>query len=53
MKLLTKLVRERNGSLVVVTHDNRIASFADRVFHLEDGVLSSQQAAVSGQPMAI
>ena len=42
MKLLTKLVHEQNGSLVVVTHDNRIASFANRVFHLEDGVLAQE-----------
>ncbi len=40
MRLLTHLVRDRGGSLVVVTHDNRIASFADRVLRLEDGVLS-------------
>jgi putative ABC transport system ATP-binding protein len=39
MRLLTKLVKDRGGSLVVVTHDDRIQAFADRVLHLEDGVL--------------
>jgi putative ABC transport system ATP-binding protein len=39
MQLLARLVRERNSSLVVVTHDSRIFSYADRVLRLEDGCL--------------
>jgi putative ABC transport system ATP-binding protein len=39
MKLLTRLVRERGMTLVVVTHDNRILPFADRILHLENGRL--------------
>lgn len=41
MRLLQRLVIERGGSLVVVTHDNRIASFADRILRLEDGRLAA------------
>lgn len=39
MHLLNRLVKERGVTLVVVTHDNRIFPFADRVLHLEDGRL--------------
>lgn len=42
MKLLTQLVRERGVTLVVVTHDNRIFPFADRMLHLEDGELTHE-----------
>ena len=37
MGLLTRLVRERGVTLVVVTHDNRIFPYADRILSLEDG----------------
>jgi putative ABC transport system ATP-binding protein len=42
MKLLTRLVRERGATLVVVTHDNRIFSYADRVLRLEDGCMAHE-----------
>lgn len=35
--LMRKIVREQNQTLVMVTHDNHIASFADRQFHIVDG----------------
>lgn len=37
MRLMQKVVRERNQTLVMVTHDNHLASFADRIFHIIDG----------------
>ena len=39
MRLLTDLVRQRGMTLVVVTHDNRIDRYADRILHLENGRL--------------
>jgi putative ABC transport system ATP-binding protein len=48
MKLLTRLVRERGVTLVVVTHDNRIFSYADRVLHLEDGCMAHEWAPTEG-----
>jgi len=42
MHLLTDLVRARNMTLVVVTHDDRIYSFADRILRLEDGCLMGE-----------
>jgi len=37
--LLIDRVREQQASLIVVTHDQRLAATADRVLHLNDGVL--------------
>lgn len=37
MNLMKKVVREQNQTLVMVTHDNHLAGFADRVFHIIDG----------------
>ncbi len=37
MRLMQKVVREQNQTLVMVTHDNHLASFADRIFHIMDG----------------
>lgn len=37
MNLLQNVVREHNKTLVMVTHDNQLAQFADRVFHIIDG----------------
>ena len=42
MRLLTRLVRGRGVTLVVVTHDNRIFPYADRVLRLEDGRVARQ-----------
>lgn len=37
MQLMKKVVREQHMTLVMVTHDNHLASYADRVFHIIDG----------------
>lgn len=37
MELMKKVVREKKQTLVMVTHDNYLASFADRIFHIKDG----------------
>nr|WP_252198489.1 ABC transporter ATP-binding protein [Clostridium sp. MCC353] len=37
LNLMRKVVREQNQTLVMVTHDNHIASYADRQFHIVDG----------------
>ncbi|MBO6015894.1 MAG: ABC transporter ATP-binding protein, partial [Lachnospiraceae bacterium] len=37
MELMRKVVREQRQTLVMVTHDNHLASFADRIFHIMDG----------------
>lgn len=37
MELMRKVVKEQNKTLVMVTHDNHLAAFADRIFHIIDG----------------
>ena len=40
MDLLLNLVREQKKTLLVVTHDTRLAARGDRQLHIKDGVLS-------------
>ena len=37
MELMQKVVREQNRTLVMVTHDDHLAEYADRIFHIIDG----------------
>jgi len=37
MDLMTSLARKNNQTLVIVTHDLQIASYADRIVHILDG----------------
>lgn len=39
MDLLRSVAMSGNRSLIVVTHDNRIFNFADRIAHMDDGVV--------------
>lgn len=42
--LLKKLVRERNQTIVMVTHDEDVAKVADRTIYIVDGVVSTREA---------
>ena len=37
MELLTKMTKEKGKTMIVVTHDNRIYEYGDRMAHMEDG----------------
>src|SRR5437762_11152215 len=39
MDLLLNLARDRNKTLLVVTHDRRLATRGDRQLHIKDGIL--------------
>lgn len=41
MELMRRVVREQNQTLVMVTHDNYLAGFADRIFRIIDGKIVS------------
>jgi putative ABC transport system ATP-binding protein len=40
MEVFQQLVQQSGSTLVVVTHDARILSFADRIAHMEDGLVT-------------
>lgn len=40
LELMRKIVREQKQTLIMVTHDNYIAGFADRQFHIVDGKIT-------------
>lgn len=42
VKLIRKVVKERNKAAVMVTHDERMLEFCDKVYRMEDGVLTQQ-----------
>lgn len=37
MELLSKMTKEKGKTMIVVTHDNRIYEYADRMAYMEDG----------------
>ncbi|MBV9563628.1 MAG: ABC transporter ATP-binding protein [Bradyrhizobium sp.] len=44
MTLLAESARDRSRGVLVVTHDPRILPFADRIVHIEDGRIVSEEA---------
>lgn len=40
MSMMQRIVRKYSKTLIMVTHDNEIAGFADRIFHIKDGKIS-------------
>ena len=45
MKLIKKIARDNNQTIVMVTHDRRLAEFADRIIHILDGKIQSIEVA--------
>lgn len=37
IELICKMAKERNKTVIIVTHDERIQHYADKVIHMEDG----------------
>jgi putative ABC transport system ATP-binding protein len=52
MDLLTALAREAGTTVVLVTHDARVAAYADRVVMVRDGLVSGDLGAVAEQVSA-
>ena len=44
-EMLRELARERGHTVVVVTHDSRIFQLADRIVHIEDGLITQERIA--------
>lgn len=45
MKLIKSIAKENNQTIVMVTHDRRLAEFADRIIHILDGKIQSIEVA--------
>jgi putative ABC transport system ATP-binding protein len=45
MRLIKRMTHERGVTLVIVTHDDRILPFADRILRLEDGRITREEKA--------
>lgn len=43
MGILSSIAKEKNRAVLVVTHDTRLLSFADRIIHIEDGTLAREE----------
>ncbi|AVQ34005.1 MULTISPECIES: ABC transporter ATP-binding protein [Staphylococcus] len=43
MRILKEQSKEQNKTCIVVTHDERLTSYCDKVYHMEDGVLEEVQ----------
>lgn len=39
--ILRALAKDKGRAVVIVTHDNRILEFADRIVHIEDGRITN------------
>jgi putative ABC transport system ATP-binding protein len=50
MSLMTRATREQGTTVILVTHDARVAAYADREVVVRDGTVSSLAAASSGAP---
>lgn len=45
VEIMQRLAKQQGSAIVLVTHDNRILDIADRTLHMEDGHLTSLDAA--------
>ena len=41
MELIREIARDNHQTIVMVTHDRRLAEFADRIIHILDGKIQS------------
>ncbi|NLW25659.1 MAG: ABC transporter ATP-binding protein [Clostridia bacterium] len=48
MELLTKAIKEKGQTLVMVTHDLEVAQYADRVIHMVDGMIIKEEIVKGG-----
>jgi ABC-type phosphate/phosphonate transport system ATPase subunit len=44
MEMMSELAHKRGRAVVLVTHDSRVLSFADRIVKIEDGAIARPEA---------
>jgi putative ABC transport system ATP-binding protein len=47
MEMMSDLAHKRGRSVVIVTHDSRVLSFADRIVRIEDGAIASYEKEIA------
>jgi putative ABC transport system ATP-binding protein len=52
MSMLARIAKDSARGVLVVTHDPRIVSFADRIVHIEDGRIISDSRAAGSKKVA-
>jgi putative ABC transport system ATP-binding protein len=52
IQLLHQAAHERSAMVLVVTHDPRLMEYADRIFHMEDGKMTSEERCDRSAPVA-
>jgi putative ABC transport system ATP-binding protein len=45
VEIMQRLAKQQGSAILLVTHDNRILDVADRILYMEDGHLSTLEAA--------
>lgn len=43
VRLLAKESKEKNKAIIMVTHDDRMTDFCDKIYHMQDGILSQKR----------
>lgn len=51
MEMIVRMARKNNETLIIVTHDDEIADYADRIVRLVDGAIVSDKPNVSIVPL--
>ena len=41
MELIKEMASKHNQTIVMVTHDNSLAAYADKIIHIKDGIIES------------
>jgi len=53
VQLIAKETKTRNKAAIMVTHDERMLSYCDRVFRMEDGVLKPDESFTKGKSQPV
>jgi putative ABC transport system ATP-binding protein len=51
MAIQSAIAKKRDRAVLVVTHDPRLFDFADRILHIEDGVLTPEEPYAPQSPI--
>jgi putative ABC transport system ATP-binding protein len=53
MEMMSDLAHKRDRAVVIVTHDSRVVSFADRIVKIEDGAIAGHRDPAAAEYMRV